>query len=111
MKQYNSLAMWCHLSTFAGVVVPLGNFIAPLVIWLLKKDEDPLVDDQGKEALNFQISVFIYALISGILVLVLAGMLMLVVVGLFTIVQVIKASIAASEGIKYRYPLCIRFIK
>jgi hypothetical protein len=53
-------AMTCHLASFAGYVLPLGNIIGPLVAWLMKRDEFPLVDDQGKEALNFQISMTIY---------------------------------------------------
>lgn len=111
MKKYNALAMWCHLGSFAGIIMPLGNFIVPFIIWLAKKDEDPLVDDQGKESLNFQISVFLYAIIGGILVFLVVGVFLLLVLALFTIVQVIKASMAASEGVEYRYPLCIRFIK
>jgi uncharacterized protein len=111
MKKYNAFAMWCHLGTFAGVFIPFGNFLAPLIIWLSKKDEDPLVDDQGKESLNFQISVLLYAVISGILIFLIVGVIMLVVLALFTIIQVIKASLSASDGKPYRYPLCIRFIR
>ena len=111
MKKYNAFAMWCHLGTFSGVLIPFGNFLAPLLIWLLKKDEDPLVDDQGKESLNFQISVFLYAIVSGMLVFLFVGIFLLLVLALFAIVQVIKASLSASEGKSYRYPLCMRFIK
>ena len=111
MKKYNAFAMWCHLGTFSGILIPLGNFLVPLLIWLLKKDEDPLVEDQGKESLNFQISVFLYAVVSGMLVFLFVGIFLLLVLALFAIVQVIKASLSASEGKSYRYPLCMRFIK
>jgi uncharacterized protein len=111
MKKYYAIAMWCHLGAFSGVLIPFGNFLVPLVIWLLKKDEDPFVDDQGKESLNFQISVFLYGIMSGILTFFIVGIFLLIVLALFTVVQVIRASIAASVGEKYRYPLCIRFIR
>ena len=105
-----TIAMWCHLITLVGFVMPFGNFLGPLIIWLLKKDEYPLVDDQGRESLNFQITIFIYTLISGILMFLLVGFLLIVVVGLFALIQVIIASMSASNGQRYRYPLCIRFI-
>src|SRR3954467_5501803 len=47
--------MLAHLSSLAGLVIPFGNFIGPLVVWLMKKDQQPFVNDQGKESLNFQI--------------------------------------------------------
>ena len=57
--------MLCHLSTFAGYLVPFGNISGPLIVWLVKKDEYAFVDDQGKESLNFQISITIYSLVVG----------------------------------------------
>jgi uncharacterized Tic20 family protein len=61
-------AMFCHLAGLGGLVVPaIGSVIAPLVIWQIKKDEFEFVDDQGKEAVNFQISILIYALVAGLL--------------------------------------------
>ncbi|MGD2279021.1 MAG: DUF4870 domain-containing protein [Candidatus Omnitrophota bacterium] len=105
------LAMFCHLGVFCGFIIPLGNFLAPLVIWLIKKDEFPLVDDQGKESLNFQISIFLYSVVAGLLVFFFIGIPLLVVIALFSIIQVIKASISANKGEKYRYPLCIRLIQ
>lgn len=107
----NTLAMWCHLGTFGGILVPFGNFLIPFLIWLMKKDEYPLVDDQGKESLNFQISIGIYCIISVLLIIVFVGIILLLVVALFGIIQVIIASIKASNGEKYRYPLSLRIIK
>jgi hypothetical protein len=106
----NTIAMWCHLSTFAGILVPFGNFLAPLLIWLSKKDEYPLVDDQGRESLNFQITVFLYSLAGIILTFLIIGFLFLIVVMLFAVIQVIKAGIAASRGQRYRYPFCLRIM-
>jgi uncharacterized protein len=110
-KDAKTFGMLCHLIAFAGFVIPLGNIIGPLVIWLLKKDEFEFVDDQGKESLNFQISVTIYAIISAILITVILGIFLLIALGIFAIVMIIIASIRANEGVRYRYPLNIRFIK
>ncbi|MEA3489549.1 MAG: DUF4870 domain-containing protein [Candidatus Omnitrophota bacterium] len=106
-----ALAMCCHLSAFLGLIVPFGNILGPLVVWLLAKEEYPLVDDQGREALNFQISLFLYSLVGFALVFLIVGIFFLVVLTLFALIQVIKASISANNGVKYRYPLSIRFIK
>jgi len=106
-------ALFCHLSSLAGYVltVPFAGVIGPLVIWLIKKDEFPLVDDQGKEAINFQISMAIYTLISAILVFVIIGFFLLLAVILVNLICVILASVKAYEGQRYRYPLCIRFLR
>jgi uncharacterized Tic20 family protein len=109
-QEARTFGMLCHLTAFAGFIVPLGNIIGPLVMWLIKKDQYPFVDDQGKESLNFQISVLIYAFISGILVFVVIGIFLLIALGIFVIVMVIIATIRANEGQRYRYPLTIRII-
>jgi uncharacterized Tic20 family protein len=110
-KEARTWGMLCHLSALAGFLIPFGNIIAPLVIWLIKKDEHPFVDEQGKESLNFQISVAIYAFISGILVLVLVGILLLIIIAIASLILVIIATVKANDGISFRYPLTIRFIK
>ena len=104
-------AMIAHISAVAGFVFPFGNIIGPLLIWILKKEEFPFVDDQGKEALNFQISITIYVLISIILVFILIGIPILIVIGMFALVMTIIGAINAYDGKKYRYPLTIRVIK
>jgi uncharacterized Tic20 family protein len=109
----------CHASALAGCFLPaVAHIIGPLIIWLLKRDEFPEVDDQGKESLNFQISMLIYTALLGVVVFVLAfvliGLLLLPLFGLLyllDIVFVIVASIKASEGKLYRYPITIRLIK
>ena len=111
-KQAHTWGMLCHLLAFAGFVgIPFGNILGPLVIWLIKKDEMPFVDDQGKEVLNFQISITIYAIVSGILLLVFIGFLLLPAVLIFGFVMTIIGAIKANGGERYRYPFTIRFLK
>ena len=104
-------AMLCHVSGLAGYVIPFGNIFAPLIIWLIKRDQSWFVDDQGKEALNFQISWTIYMIVSAIAILVLVGIVLLGIVAIGGLVLLIVAAVKANEGIAYRYPLTIRFIK
>ena len=110
-KDAYTWGMLCHLIAFAGFVIPFGNIIGPLVIWLIKKDQYEFVDDQGKESLNFQISMTIYFIISAILTVILIGIVLLIALAIFDIVVLIIATIKANGGEKYRYPLTIRLIK
>ena len=109
-KDENMWAMFCHLSALVGFVIPFGNIIAPLVIWTLKKDESEHVNDQGKEAINFQISITVYILISVLLIFVVIGIPMLIIIGIFSLIMTVIAAINANDGNKYRYPFTIRFI-
>ncbi|WP_315818231.1 DUF4870 domain-containing protein [Paraflavitalea speifideaquila] len=86
-------------------------FIAPLVIYLVKKDESKFVAEHAKESLNFQISLFIYGIICAILIFVIIGIFLIWALGIFATVLIIVATIRASEGKLYRYPFCIRLIK
>jgi len=104
-------ATLCHLSALVGFVFPFGNIIGPTVFWILKKDQMPLVDVNGKEALNFQISMSIYALFAATLVLVLIGIPLLFMIAFADLILIIMASVKTSEGAPYRYPLTIRLIK
>lgn len=107
-------AMFCHLVGLAALlpIVPLfGGAIGALIIWQIKKDEFSFVDEQGKEALNFQISILIYAIVAGLLIFVCIGTFLLPAVLIFDIVFLLIAAIKANNGFHYRYPLCIRFIK
>ncbi len=110
-KEERIWGMVSHLSAFAFFVFPFGNILGPLVVWLLKKDEYPLVDDQGKESLNFQISMTIYGLVSTLLILVIIGIALLIAVFIATFVLTVIAGIKANDGIAYRYPFVIRVIK
>ncbi|UCC99073.1 MAG: DUF4870 domain-containing protein [Phycisphaerales bacterium] len=107
-------AMFCHLAGVGGLlpVIPvIGSIIAPLVIWQIKKDDYDFVDDQGKEAVNFQISVLLYALVAGLLCFACVGVGLLLVVYGLDVVFLVIAAIKANDGRHYRYPLTIRFIK
>jgi len=115
-KDARMWAMICHLSALAGLVVPvIGCIIGPLIVWQIKKEEFPFVDEQGKEAVNFQISMTLYLLISAILWIPLSfvciGILIPVAIGIVDLVFLLIAAVKANDGYHYRYPLTIRFIK
>lgn len=106
------MAMICHLLVFSFFIIPMGNLIGPLVLWLIKKDTMPFVDDQGKEVLNFQITFSILCVIClltfwlffiPVLIAIAASIAVLV----FTIIGAIKAN----EGVAYRFPFTLRLIK
>ena len=102
----------CHAAALAGIVLHfVGHFFGPLIVWLVKRGESSEIDAHGKESVNFQLSMLIYNIIAGILCLVLIGFVLLIVLWILNTVFVIIASIKASEGKLYRYPLTIRFIK
>jgi uncharacterized Tic20 family protein len=115
-------AMFAHLSALAGglltsAVGGWGFFIGPLVIWLMKKDTMPFVDDQAKEALNFNImvtAIFVILLILTIVSLGIGALLtvpVMLVVGIGSLVFIIIAAMKANQGIAYRYPVNVRLIK
>jgi uncharacterized Tic20 family protein len=102
----------CHATALAGFFVPwAGHILGPLIVWLAKRSDSPEIDEHGKESLNFQISMLIYNVIAGVLCLVLIGFVILAILHLLNLVLVIVASIQASEGKFYRYPMTIRLIK
>jgi uncharacterized Tic20 family protein len=104
--------MLAHLSAFAGLLIPfLGHVLGPLVIWLIKRETMPFVNDQGKEALNFQITATIAFAIAGVLVFVAIGFLLLPLIAIADIIMTIIAAVKANEGVVYRYPLTLRLIK
>ena len=116
-------AMFAHLSALAGGIVTagwagsIGCFLGPLVIWLMKKETMPFVDDQAKEALNFNITVAIAFFILFVLTLgtlgigiIITGPLM-ILIGLAWLVFTVIAAIKSNEGVAYRYPFAIRLVK
>ena len=119
-SEERSWAMGAHLSALI-MVVGIPSLLGPLLVWLVKREQSAFVDDQGKEALNFNLSVFLYAIVGGILMTVLAiitlgvGLLVLVPLGLLLaaawFVLVIVAAVRANAGETYRYPLTIRFLR
>lgn len=147
-ENQKNVSAFIHLSTFLKYFFPFANFIAPLLIWTFNK-EKAFVDEHGKQAINFQLSVLIYTLLIGLICLpffiifatdfislletidqsagdfsinniqnlsgyiLLFGLAILLLIGLFIfeLYAVINASIHASRGEMYQYPLCIPFIK
>lgn len=104
-------AMACHLSALLGYCVPLGNVIAPLVVWLAKRDQSSYINEQGKEALNFQITMTIAYCVAAILILVVIGVFLLPILGLINLILIVIAAISAYKGQPFRYPFCLRFVK
>ena len=108
--------MWevlCHAISFVGLggIIMFGNVLGPLIVWLMKKSENPAVDAHGKESLNFQISMSIWGLACIPLCFLLIGIPLVTAVLIANVVLTIIASVKASNGEFYRYPLTIRFIK
>jgi len=104
-------ALFAHLSALIGFIIPFGSIIGPLIIWQVKKNEMPFVDDQGKEALNFQITMAIAVIVCIVLMFVLIGFLLIWIVGLLDLIFTIIAALAANNGQAYRYPLSLRLIR
>jgi hypothetical protein len=101
-----------HLSALLGLLGNgIGFILAPLVVWIVKRDDDPFIDDQGKEAVNFQITMTLAAIVAGLLIVVLIGLVLLPIVLLAMIILPIVAAMRARDGEPYRYPFTIRFIK
>jgi uncharacterized protein len=131
--------MLCHVAAFAGLFFPMGHILGPLIVWLIRKDQFPLVDDQGKQALNFQLSVSLYSLAFIAVIVALfvdaalvtltlddgqpptaiwlrVGAAFLAAFGLlalaaFNIIAVVVAAVRASAGERFRYPLNIGIIR
>ena len=103
-------AMFCHLGTLA-TWFPFANVIIPMTIWLVKKETSPLVNDQGKEALNFQITILVGYAICVPLCFVLIGIPAIFALFLYHVVFSIVAAIKSNEGLAYRYPYTFRLIE
>ncbi|MDG2170345.1 MAG: DUF4870 domain-containing protein [Opitutales bacterium] len=111
-KDSLNMGMLCHLLALtAFLTAGAGGIVGPLVIWLIKKDSDPYVDQQGKESLNFQISIVIYSIVAGLLIFVAIGIFLLPIIGLAWLILTIIGTIKASKGEMWQYPLTIRLIK
>jgi len=104
-----TMGMICHLAGFTGAVLPFPfvNVIGPLVVWVTQKDKASFIDYHGKESLNFQITVAI-AFLS---IFLLIGVILLPAVAIYAVVMTIIAAVKAKEGVRYRYPWCLRLIK
>jgi uncharacterized Tic20 family protein len=111
-KQARTWGLLCHLTALSGFIgVPFGHILGPLIVWLIKKDEFAFVDDQGKESLNFQITLTIAGIICIPLVLILVGIVLLIALAIVGVVFTIIGAVKANEGVHYRYPFAFRLLK
>ena len=110
-QEVRTTAVAAHLSTLAGLVVPFGSVIGPLAVWLTRRDRDPFIDQAGREALNFGISVAVYGLVALVAALMLVGIPLLVVGVIAWVVLACLAAVKASHGQAYRYPLTMRLVR
>ncbi len=95
-------AIFCHLSLLLGI-----GFLLPLVVWLAKRDDSPAVAAHAREALNFHLSLYIYGLISAVMIFVCIGYFLLMGLAIFGAVCAILAALQASKGRLFHYPLTI----
>jgi uncharacterized protein len=110
-SEVRTWSVLCHASALLGLFFHFfGHLLGPLIVWLIKRDLSPEIDANGKESLNFQISMLIYDIIAGILCILLIGIPILIALWITNTVLVIIASIKTSKGEFYRYPLTIRFL-
>lgn len=110
-QEERTMGMVAHLISLVGFIIPLGNIIGPLVIWLVKKDTMPFVEDQAKESLNFNITVAIAGIVCSLLILVVIGFVLLPLLAIAWIVLTIMAAMKANAGEMYRYPFTLRLVK
>jgi uncharacterized Tic20 family protein len=100
-----------HLSVLAGYALPIAGVVVPIAIWQLKKDALPTIDAHGKNAVNWLISLGIYAVVCGILAIALIGIPLLMALGVVAVVFPIVAAIKANNGEVWKYPMAISFLK
>lgn len=107
----NTWAVFAHLGGFLGFVIPLGNVLTPLLIWIIRRDSSKFVGEQALEALNFQITMSIYFIIATALWIVLIGFILVPIVLLADVILMIMAAVQVSKGVGYRYPFTLRLVK
>ncbi|WP_400163263.1 DUF4870 domain-containing protein [Brevibacillus sp. TJ4] len=111
VKEERIWAIVSHLSALCSLLIPLGNVIGPLVIWLIKRESSPYVAEHAKEALNFNISITLYSAFATLLLLVYVGVVLLTAIFLFWLISLIIAAMRANDNKMFRYRLSFRFIK
>jgi uncharacterized protein len=111
-KDERNLAMFAHLSAFAGLIFPAGgNVIAPLIVWLTQREKSAFVADQSLEALNFNITVLLAEILCGILLVVGIGILLGIVLGIAWLIGTILGAVKASEGQRFRHRFILRLVQ
>jgi uncharacterized Tic20 family protein len=110
-NEVKNWGMLCHLSALLGFVPPfIGVVLGPLAIWLIKGKEHPFIDANGRESLNFQISMLIYSAITSLTICIGIGLFLLPMLWAIDVILIVVAAVKASGGGVYRYPLTIRLI-
>ncbi len=104
----NSYMMLMHLSQFAGLLLPLAGFVVPIIMWIINKDNNLNVDLHGKNIVNCMISYTLYAIVLSVTVV---GIPIAILLGVLYVIFVIMASVRANNGVFWKYPLIIQFIK
>ena len=103
-------ALNAHLGTLAGYIIPLGNIIVPLVVYVSKKDESEYIGEHARESLNFQITFTLLIIAAVITIVLMVGILFLIVLPIVNLIFIILAALAIDKGEFYRYPLAIKFV-
>jgi uncharacterized protein len=106
-----SVVCAAHLATFAGLVIPFGSVIGPLAVWLTRRHRDPFIDQAGREALNFGISIAVHGSVLLVTALMLVGIPLLMVGVVAWVVLASLAAVKASQGQPHRYPLTLRLVR
>ncbi len=110
-QEDRNMGLLCVLLQFLTYFTGFGGLIAPLIVWMMKKDSSAFIDQVGKETVNFQISLIIYGFVCFLLCFVFIGLILFPLLGLAALILIVIAALKAKDGIVYRYPLCIRLIK
>lgn len=107
----DTYAMLLHVSYFAGYVVPVAGWVLPIVMWIAAKDQDEAIDRHGRIVINWMISSLIYGVLFGILVIVLIGIPLLFALGICVVLFPILGAVRANDGVVWRYPFSIPFLR
>ena len=111
-REAQNWAMGCHLIALVGLLGNgLGFLVGPLIVWLVKREEHPFIDEQGKESVNFQITMIGAIIVCVPLIFVGVGLFLMPLIGIFDVALTIIGGVKAANGEHWRYPLTIRFIK
>ena len=103
-------ALIAHLGTLAGYIIPLGNIIVPLVVYVSKKDESEYIGEHARESLNFQITFTLLIIAAVITIVLMVGILFLIVLPIVNLIFIILAALAIDKGEFYRYQLAIKYV-
>ena len=110
-KEERQWAMLAHIGTFSSLFIPLGNIIAPIVVWQIRKHDSEFVVEQAKESLNFQITLILYSIISLFLCIIVIGFFLIFALIIFGLIMVIVAGIRTNDGQDFQYPMTLRLLK